>query len=377
MAKPKYAFESDGTYVAFRESIRSPDTLRIWTNFLHNYMVISKIDRYSALLLGDIKTRLIAYVQEKKKQGVRGQSIGSQLTAFRHFYWINGVENIDVILSYVRAYLPEAVRAVADKPYTHAQIKQFLTTAKPRIRIVIYSEAQGGPRIGAFPTIKKGDLTRTPHGFYRVLLYRGTTAEYASFFGPEATKEVDDYFAYRERCGEVLTDESPLIREEFDPAISEIVRKPRFVSRGTLVRQISDVAVAAGLRKVEKGAKHGKRNENMLTHGLRKFFRQQCRRAGVDPIVTEYLMGHKNGDLKYGISKLMMTYDPADEDELLKEYLKAVDYLTINDEHRLKRQVQEKSKENDVLRQELADIIPDVINLKATVEELKKRYPAF
>ena len=33
----------------------------------------------------------------------------------------------------------------------------------------------------------------------------------------------------------------------------------------------------------------------------------------------------------------MMTYDPSEEDELLREYLKAVDSLTLDDANRLKR----------------------------------------
>lgn len=41
----------------------------------------------------------------------------------------------------------------------------------------------------------------------------------------------------------------------------------------------------------------------------------------------EALMGHKS---------LQRVYDKPDEEELLEEYVKAVDLLTINDENRLK-----------------------------------------
>jgi hypothetical protein len=368
--EPKYKFDqSEIGFRLFKESITSPDTRYVWTNYLHNFMISQGMKKYSDLLDGNpklIQARLKDYIISKKGK-VRAQSIGSQLTGIRHFYWINEFEGID--WERVRAFLPEATKAVEDKPYTHAQIRAMINTAKPRIRIAIYSEAQGGPRIGAIPIIKKGDLTKTEHGFYRVVLYRGTPAVYVSYFGPETSKEIDEYFAYRERCGEVLTGDSPLIREEFDPKDTFQVKHPRFISKRTLERQIGYVAVAAGIRQVEKGGGPHKRKENMLTHGLRKFFKQQCRRAGVDPIVIEHLVGHKNGHSKIGISKLMMTYDPAMEDELLNEYLKAVDLLTINDEARLKRA-------NQALQQKVDDVSILKARLEKKEEDITKIYEA-
>ena len=244
-------------------------------------MYFHKMKKYSDVLKGNpklIQAMLVEYVQSKKEK-VRAQSIGSQLTALRHFFWINH-RNKDTEWDWVRHFIGEASKAVEDKPYTHVQIKAMLNVAKPRIKIAIYSEAQGGPRGGAIPIIKKGDLSRTPHGFYRVVLYRGTPAVYVSFFGLEATKEIDDYFAYRERAGEVLTAASPLIREEFKATDKFGAQHPRFISKRTLERQIGYVAVAAGIRTVEKGGGPHKRKENMLTHGLRKFFEAAMQAGG-------------------------------------------------------------------------------------------------
>lgn len=368
--QPKYNFDQSETcFKLFKESIMSPDTQYVWTNYLHNFMVSQGMQKYSDLLDGNpklIQARLKDYIISKKGK-VRAQSIGSQLTGIRHFYWINEFEGID--WERVRAFLPEATKAVEDKPYTHEKIRALVNAAKPRIRIPIYSEAQGGPRIGAFPLINKGDLTKNDYGFYRAVIYRGTPAVYVTFFGPEATKEIDDYFAYRQRCGEKLTDESPLIREEFDPKDKFAVEHPRRISKRTLERQIGYAAVAAGIRTVEKGGGPHKRKENMLTHGLRKFFKQQCRRAGVDPIVIECLVGHKNGDSKVGISKLMMTYDPSEEEELLTEYLKAIDLLTINDEARLKRA-------NQDLQQKVDDVSILKVRLEKKEEDINRIYEA-
>jgi integrase len=291
-------------------------------------MVFRKITKYRDLIKGTPKQHkkwLTDYVLEKRKD-VRAQTLSAQLSAIKHFYWINEVEGID--WERVRYYLPEAIKSVDDKPYTHEQIAKLIAACTPKIRIPVYAEAQGGPRVGAFTTMKVGDLSKNSDvGLYRVVVYPGTPDQYVTFFGPEATKEIDEYLDFTRRCGETIAEKSPLIREDFK---LKDANKPRSLSRTTIVGQIDRAAIRAGLRSRQKGGQ-SQRKETMLTHGLRKFFKQQCRRSKVDSIVLEWLIGHKPGNAKVGIEKLMMTYDPAVEDELLKEYLKAVDNRRLFD----------------------------------------------
>ena len=161
---PKYNYDqTEPCFRLFKGSITSPDTAYVWTNYLHNYMYFHKMKKYSDVLKGNhklIQAMLVEYVQSKKEK-VRAQSIGSQLTALRHFFWINH-RNKDTEWDWVRHFIGEASKAVEDKPYTHVQIKAMLNVAKPRIKIAIYSEAQGGPRVGAIPIIKRATYLE-PH----------------------------------------------------------------------------------------------------------------------------------------------------------------------------------------------------------------------
>jgi hypothetical protein len=81
----------------------------------------------------------------------------------------------------------------------------------------------------------------------------------------------------------------------------------------------------------------------MQSHGLRKFFNTQMVTEGkMSPLYAEFLMGHKTGGLA------MESYVSSTVQQILEEYLKAVDSVTINEEHKLRRQVEtltlEKSK---------------------------------
>ena len=96
------------------------------------------------------------------------------------------------------------------------------------------------------------------------------------------------------------------------------------------------------------------RKDVMLAHGFRKFFTTQLINSKVNPEIREMLLGHSIG--------LASAYYKPTEDEMLDEYMKAADNLTINEENRLRRKVEvltiEKSKVDLALSQ---------------IEDMKKR----
>ena len=113
--------------------------------------------------------------------------------------------------------------------------------------------------------------------------------------------------------------------------------------------------VNSGVRQVDPvhGLQH-KRKEAPMLHGFRKFFTTQLVHSKVIPEIMEMLLGHKIG--------LASAYYKPTEDEMLEEYMKAIDNLTINEENRLRKKVEtltiEKSKVDLALAQ---------------IEEMKKK----
>ena len=95
---------------------------------------------------------------------------------------------------------------------------------------------------------------------------------------------------------------------------------------------------AQGLRKKLEPGK--KRHPYQANHSLRKWFKTRCEIAGMKPINIEKLMNHS-----VGISD---SYYRATENELLEDYLKAVDLLEINgDQTVLQKQVKELKERNE------------------------------
>jgi integrase len=86
---------------------------------------------------------------------------------------------------------------------------------------------------------------------------------------------------------------------------------------------------AQGVRTVLESGK--KRHEFQTDHGFRKWYKTQCEMAGMKSINIEKLMGHSLG-------MSTNSYYRASSDVILKDYLKAVPFLTISSEIRLQRQ---------------------------------------
>ena len=125
-----------------------------------------------------------------------------------------------------------------------------------------------------------------------------------------------------------------------------------------------------GLRK--KLDSNKKRHEFQTDHGLRKWFKTRCQLAGMKPINIEILMNHSTG--------ISDSYYRATEAELLEDYLKAIDSLTINNQNRLQKQVavlsEKSSQESIEMKTKLCERDNDIADLKAAVAFLADKVNA-
>jgi hypothetical protein len=111
---------------------------------------------------------------------------------------------------------------------------------------------------------------------------KGHYADYWTFLGTEAVEYLNSYLQERRQSGEIITDETPLIRD----AHSEKVES---VTEGAIWWTVHGLYVRAGLIPREKKA----RRHDLRVHSLRYYFRTQLTALGVNPEYAEFLMGHK------------------------------------------------------------------------------------
>lgn len=216
-----------------------------------------------------------------------------------------------------------------DRGYIDKEIQTILEFSDLRLKTAFLVLASTGIRIGALQLIKIGDLEKIDN-LYKIVVYAGDTEEYFVFCTPECAKEIDSYLDYRTRRGETITQDSYLLVRKFSQ-ITDIKGKPfKGKALGSILQNCID---NSGLREIDHKNPY-KRKQIPIFHGFRKFYTKQLVDSKLNPEIREMLLGHKIG--------LASCYYRPTQEDMLTEYLKGVDLLTINEENRLKLKLEQR-----------------------------------
>jgi hypothetical protein len=212
----------------------------------------------------------------------------------------------------------------------------------------------------------------------RVLVYANEDDSYITFITSSAYLELVEWMKYREESGEIINDDSWVMRDLWDTQakVSKgLITIPKKLTSVGVKRLMERAIWAQGLRKELEAGK--KRHPFPTNHSVRKYFKTRCELASMKPIDIENLMGHSTG--------ISDSYYRPTENDLLQDYLKCTYALTIQkDETILQEQVEElkeKSKDNEyVIKAKLQEkddafmtLSDQVVKLMAEVQELKKQ----
>jgi site-specific recombinase XerD len=351
----------------FVQTCWSPETRKIYVAALHYFMDYLKLnhDQYDRLLNKDPKliqmdiSDYITYLKDSTT--LSSGSISTYISAVRKFYTMNDITTLN--WEKIHSFEPDREKSVEDRPYTHAEIRILIENTSPRNRAIILLMSSSAPRVGALPLIRMKDLEPIDrYGIYKITYYPlSRKFRYFSFCTPECRKAIDNYLDHRRRWGERITEDAPLFRTDFNARNAERSAKSKTLSTLRMRSIIGEIARDCGMRQVStelipidssiNNKKKVKRLDIMSNHGLRKFFEKQAYHAGMDHMRIRRLMGQKSG--------LEDSYLKLGEDELLEGddrhvgFVGIIDQLTIDDTHRLKREVQtlriEKGKMEQVL----------------------------
>jgi integrase len=291
--------------------------------------ILSKVEKYKKAATLNPKTA------QPKPNTIRGY-----MKPVRHFCKMNDIVGInwEKLYMFIPPNPPSEDRAIRNeelqKLYNHAGLRE---------RVIITVRASSGMRIGSIPhlsfkhiqpiTLKDLEYLKQLHpelNFEAKITYGDIVAakvaayntkgrkEYITFISPEAYRETEEYRKFRERKGEIITGESPLIRDKFDRR--GIAGPGRRIGKDSIRHIMEDLLYDAGLRT--KG-EHKVRHEIQETHSLRKFFRTRAWQV-VRAETAHLLMGK---DLGHNDDSYVKP-----EHELLAEYLKIVPLVTITQE---------------------------------------------
>lgn len=324
--------ENSQVFYNFINTLHSDHTRQSYRFCLEKFLNHYGIDLLSFLKLPqqEISNLIIKYLVDKK---VSRQYKNIITATLKHACEINDIVlNWKKIKKFINSEKTGNETNGRDRGYTHEEIKKVLDFSDQRIKTAFLILASTGMRVGALHSLKVGDLEKIDD-IYKVLVYRGDKEEYFTFCTNECTKEIDTYLDFRKRHGEIITGDSYLLTKKFDTSVRIEGFTGRPFGKNSLPNMLEDFIRNSGLRNIDHNNPF-KRKQIPIFHGFRKFFTKQLVDSKLNPEIREMLLGHKIG--------LASCYYKPTEQEMLNEYLKAVDLLTINEENRLKLKLEQK-----------------------------------
>jgi hypothetical protein len=277
------------------------------------------------------------------------------------------MNRINIFWEVISRSLPLVKQHANDRIPTVEEIKKLIEYPDRRIKPIVLLSVSTGIRVGAWDYMKWKHITplKNENGTIvaaKLVVYPNEPEEYFTFMTPEAYNAVKEWMDFRISFGEVITGESWILRntwQKVKPRYSHrigLAKYPRqFKSTGikTLVGRALQIQ---GVRP-KLNTKNGEKNHDWKTlHGFRKFFKTQTERV-MKSLNVEILMGHDIG--------LANSYYKPSQQELLEDYLKSIDWLTIQDnKSKLEKQIKElKEKTEESTYERNTDLL-----------EWKKRY---
>ena len=196
-----------------------------------------------------------------------------------------------------------------------------------------------------------------------MLVYANDAEQYWTHITPEASKYLELYRQkWNSEIGEWPKDSQPLLKAVKYPTIH------RLNSTG-VKKRIEKIVKSIGMRQsLPEGQK---RYEVPLDHGFRKYFNTMLRRAKVNYLDKEDMMGHK-----VGLESHYERYQEEDY-ERFPEYQKAIPFLTISDEERLRVEAAEKQEDIERLEQkneEIKHLQSRLDNVESGLEARRSQY---
>jgi hypothetical protein len=276
-------------------------------------------------------------------------------------------EQLEISLPWKRMTrgMPKGRRYANDRVPTIEEIQRIVEYPDRRIKPIIFIMASSGIRLGAWRYLKWGHVTPIEKEgsivAAKIRVYAEEDDEYFTFISLEAWNELSYWIKYREESGERITTDSWLMRNLWDvttPQGGGFISNPKQLKPDGIKRLVERALWAQGLRKKLNGNK--RRHEFQANHSYRKWFKTRCEMSGMKPINIETLMNHSTG--------ISDSYYRATEKELLEDYLIAVDLLTINQENRLNKKIQELEKQRDQIELMKLKHVKDMQELKNQTE---------
>lgn len=343
----------------FTYALKSPESQRQYPRRFKMFLDflglgVNNIEEQSNIFLQEGKTNpmwaeemLMKFCNYQKKRVINGEISESTIpNYFKATKLFCDMNNLILNWKKISKGVPSGRKSANDRAPTREEITKLINYPDRRINAIIYTMVSSGIRIGAWDYLKWKHVT--PYAdkdniiAAKILVYAGELEEYYTFITPEAFNALKDWMDFRFLHGEKVTGGSWLMRDIWQTTNTTyganfgLATVPQKLDSRGINKLLYRALWSQGLRT--KLAKGQKRHEFKAAHGFRKFFKTHAEQI-MRSINVEILMGHS-----IGISD---SYYKPKETEVLKDYLNAIELLTIHQEkNTLSKEIKDLKEKN-------------------------------
>ncbi|MDW0329797.1 MAG: hypothetical protein QN651_03265 [Nitrososphaeraceae archaeon] len=310
------------------------------------------------------------HIQRAQKKEISRGTIRNFYKPIKLFCEMN---NVVLNWKIISKGLPRGTQNANDRIPTIDEILGVLKYPDRRVKPVLYTMISSGIRIGAWEWLKWKNVIpiyddKKTVIVAKIIVYDGEPDQYFSFITPEAYWSLKEWMEFREKQGEKITKESYLMRDLWNTGKIFINSRESNLTKGTMgnisipkkasgnaIRQI--FTRAWKIQDIRPPDNDIRRHEFKSTHCFRKYFETHAMDK-MKLLNVKILMGHDTG--------LQKSYYKPSEKDILEDYLKVIDLLTINEVNKLKLEFEEKLR---IEKSELEMLTADVAELKKMMKK--------
>jgi hypothetical protein len=306
--------------------------------------------------LTDLIMRYMSYhLNRVQKKEISTSTVRNYYKPIKLFCEMN---NIVLNWKIISKGIPSAPESSNDRIPTLDEIIELIKYPDRRIKPIVLTMMSSGIRVGAWEWLKwkhiipiYGEEKRVIAA--KIIVYDGEPEQYFSFITPEAYFSLKDWMEFREKQGETITRESWLMRDIWNTGriisnikelnlkgTSGLISIPKKADSNAIRQIFTRAWKVQNIREVD----YQRRHEFKSTHCFRKYFETNALNS-MKLLNVKLLMGHDTG--------LEKSYYKPTEKDLLQDYLRAIEFLSINgNETKLSKEIEQlkgKSKENEYL----------------------------
>jgi hypothetical protein len=295
-----------------------------------------------------LETKIIRFVEYQKQRVERKEiaagTLKNYVKVIKLFCQMNEIENL-VLWKKIKIGMPKVKEQADDRAPTLEEIRKLIEYPDIRLKPIVFTMISSGIRIGAWDYLKwKHIIPLERDGKIvaaKIIVYAGEPEQYFSFISPEAYNSLKEWMDYRASYGERINGNSWLMRDIWQKTHHRyshrigLAADPKQLKSTAIKKMISSMWQVVGVRnQLDQGQK---RHEFKGVHGFRKYFETHCQLV-MNHNNIKMLMAHSLGESG--------NYHRPTETQLLEDYLKAVDLLTVNEENRLTKKINELQEKN-------------------------------